>query len=790
MKLAVCVAILPAFMAAASAQTQQVTGEAGDKTLSPYFLVQGGEGDVEGLPLKSTSARANIAGVIADVLVTQVYQNTGKTPIEAIYVFPASTRAAVNGMKMTIGERVIEAKIKKRDEARQDYERARNDGRNASLLEQQRPNVFQMNVANIMPGDEIKVELTYTELLVPTDKVYEFMYPTVVGPRYSNKKEGSAPESEKWVKNPYTRQGTAPAYAFDMKVNLAAGMPIGEISCATHKVDTAFSGPATASVTLDGSEKSGGNRDFILRYRLSGSAVQSGLLLYEGEKENFFLLMMQPPARVTSAQIPGREYIFIVDVSGSMHGFPLEISKELLRNLIGALRPTDVFNVLLFAGSSSLMSPESLPATPQNIANAIQTIDRQQGGGGTELLPAMQRALSLKKPEHFSRTVVIATDGYVSVEPEAFDLIGKNLGRANMFAFGIGTAVNRHLIEGMAHVGMGEPFVITRPDQARAKAEEFKKMIQSPVLTEVKVAFSGLDTYDVQPASIPDVLAERPVVVFGKYRGSPSGEIVLTGVTGDGRHHERIKVAGMSPSKENAALRYLWARHRIQVLSDYNNLAATDARVKEVTDLGLNYNLLTAYTSFVAVDSEIRNKGGQSATVKQPLPLPDGVSDYAVGGAAPAAAAGRSGGMGYMKMSRVAAEAAPVYTLSPAKKEQQVQKPAGDKQAENEDRSSKAVALKLVDVKVSGPMSREDAKKRVESKLKELSFCSGVAGKIEVEITVAADGSVKNTRIISGASNGGSATKWCFAGLIWKWRFASSPDGKESVITVTLEAAR
>ena len=355
-------------------------GESEDRTLSPYFFVDSDNPDTDRLPLKSTLATVNITGVIADVLVTQVYKNDGKKALEAIYIFPASTRAAVYGMKMTIGKRVIEAKIKKRDEARREYEQARNAGKNASLLEQQRPNVFQMNVANIMPGDEIKVELKYTELLVPTDRVYEFVYPTVVGPRYSNAKVSNAPPSEHWVGNPYLRQGELSATIFNITVVLNAGMPIKDLTCSSHTVNTLYESASKAKISLDKAEAHGGNRDYILRYRLDGDKIQTGLLLTEGEKENFFVLMMQPPKRFTKNNIPGREYIFIVDVSGSMHGFPLNISKKLLSNLIGNLRPTDKFNVLLFSGGNSVMAEESLSATSINIQRAMNVIDRQQGG--------------------------------------------------------------------------------------------------------------------------------------------------------------------------------------------------------------------------------------------------------------------------------------------------------------------------------------------------------------------------------------------------------------------------
>jgi Ca-activated chloride channel homolog len=610
--------------------------ENADKTLSPYFVVQGGEG-VDGLPLKSTAAQVKIAGVIADVQVTQVYQNNGKTPLEAVYVFPASTRAAVYGMKMTIGERTIVAEIKKRDQARQEYETAKAQGKNASLLEQQRPNVFQMNVANIMPGDVVKVELKYTELLVPSAGTYEFVYPTVVGPRYAKGSSTDAPAADAWTHNPYQRQGEAPHYGFDISVNLSAGLPIQDILCPSHKTDISFLGKSLASVKLDPKETRGGNRDFILKYRLQGSKIQSGLLLYEDGKENYFLLMAQPPKRVTPEEIPGRDYVFIVDVSGSMNGFPLDISKKLMVDLLSGLRATDTFNILFFAGGNQALSETPLCATKANIQKAVAMMENQQGSGGTELLPALKRALALPQPEGVSRSVIVATDGYVDVEPEAFELVKKSLGQANLFAFGIGSSVNRFLIEGMARAGMGEPFIVTKPGEAPAQAEALRKMVSSPVLTDIRLSFGGFQAYDVEPASVPDIFAERPVVVFGKWRGKAHGIITLKGISGSGKYSREINVAKVEVLASNSALRYLWARHRIAALGDVNALRPDDKRVKQITDLGLEYNLLTAYTSFVAVDSQVRNKTGQSTTVKQPLPLPDGVSNLAVGGAAPQA---------------------------------------------------------------------------------------------------------------------------------------------------------
>ncbi len=743
-------------------------GEHEDRTLSPFFFIKSDNPQVDRLPLKSTSAKVNISGVMADVLVTQIYKNEGRKPLEAIYIFPASTRAAVYGLKMTIGKRVIEARIQKRAEARRTYEQAREQGKTASLLEQQRPNVFQMNVANILPGEAIQVELSYTELLVPTDRVYEFVYPTVVGPRYSNRPTEKAPASEHWVKNPYLHQGENPPYAFDLSVNLAAGMPIADLSCPSHKVETHFPNPTLAKVALDRSETRGGDRDFILRYRLAGGRIQSGLLLAEGEKENFFLLMMQPPKRVVQEQIPGREYIFIVDVSGSMHGFPLEISKTLLKNLIGRLRPTDRFNVLLFSGGSSLLAEQSLPACQENIDRAIRLIDRQQGGGGTELLPALKRALSLEKPEGYSRTLVIATDGYVTVEEEVFDLIRKNIGQANLFAFGIGSSVNRHLIEGLAHVGLGEPFILTRPEEAASRAERFREMIQSPLLTRIKVDFNGFSVAEVEPAGVPDLFAERPIILFGKWRGQPRGKITLTGLSGEGPFREVIEVKGITPLPTNRALRYLWARQRITILSDFNQLRSDDRRIREITELGLTYNLLTAYTSFVAVDTQIRNQGETSSTVKQPLPLPQGVSDYALGG---------NGKVAGFAPIRPSAQFAPAESADSSPLKRALLK--------NEEKDQKN-GFMMEEVKVSGNLAKEEVLRTMGKQIREIKSCfpnGSHPERLMIKLTINADGTVRAVDFVSKIDAG---TRKCILEKAKGWSCPATRDGLQGEVSITL----
>ncbi len=615
-----------------------------EQTCSPYFFVQSGDASVDRLPLKATDVEVNIAGVIADVRVTQTYCNEGTHPLEAIYVFPGSTRAAVYGMTMTIGERVIVANIEKKQEARQQYEQAKREGKSASLLEQQRPNVFQMNVANILPGDVIKVELRYTELLVPTDCQYEFVYPTVVGPRYpGSQAEGVAAES--WVENPYLREDAAPVSTFDIHVALSTGLPVQKIACESHQTDISYDGASLAKITLKPSETNGGNRDYILKYRLAGGQIESGLLLYEGiptpspsqeGKENFFLLMAQPPEKVREDELPPREYIFIMDVSGSMGGFPMDIARTLLKDLIQHLGANDRFNLMQFSfGAKVLSKSGSVAVTETHVNEALKLLNTAHGSGGTEILPALKEALALPRTEGMSCSIVVITDGFVTVEPEVFDLIRHHLGEANLFAFGIGSSVNRHIIEGMAHVGGGEPFIVTNETEALAQAATLRRCLQSPVLANLKLTCTGFDAYDIEPPALPDVFAERPTLCFGKWRGERKGVVTLAGRIGEREYRFEADVSAVEPRKEHAALRYLWARQTIKLLGDYNKLQHDEERVNRITELGLTYSLLTDYTSFIAVDSEVRNQQGQSTVVNQPVPLPQGVSEAAFACAAP-----------------------------------------------------------------------------------------------------------------------------------------------------------
>ncbi|HEY1374164.1 MAG TPA: VIT domain-containing protein [Candidatus Binatia bacterium] len=619
------------FVAAAFAPfTTRAEEASGDRTLSPYFLVENADESVDRFPLKDTKVEVDISGVIAEVVIRQTYSNDGVRPISGRYIFPLSTRAAVHGMQMTIGNNVITAKIKEREEAQKEFQEAQSQGKTASLLQQQRPNVFSMNVANILPRDNVEIELRYTELLVPTDKTYEFVYPTVVGPRYSSQPKEDAPETDQRVESPYLPERTDPPTNFNITTRLSTGVPLQEIAVTSHDTDIRQESASRATVALIDPDTFSGNRDYILKFRLAGDEIQSGLMVYRGDDENFFLLMVQPPRKVLPALIPPREYIFVVDVSGSMNGFPLDVSKTLLKDLIGNLRPTDKFNVVLFAGASRVMARTSLPATAGNVARAVELIDRQQGGGGTELLGALKLAYAIPRDRAFSRTILVVTDGFIATERAALEEIRSHLHDTNVFAFGIGSSVNRYLIEGVAIAGQGEPFVVGDSTEAPDAAQKFREYVQSPMLTNIALSYAGFDAYDVEPAEIPDLFADRPIVVFGKWRGAANGVVTVSGNAGNGMYTQPFNMADAQSSEADDALRYLWARTRIARLSDYMFDGDPEINRPAVTALGLQYNLLTPYTSFIAVHEVVRNPGGDSEEVDQPRALPLYVSNLAV----------------------------------------------------------------------------------------------------------------------------------------------------------------
>jgi Ca-activated chloride channel family protein len=355
-------------------------------------------------------------------------------------------------------------------------------------------------------------------------------------------------------------------------------------------------------------------RDFVLDYALGGEALETGVLVApDGDGQGgHFLALIEPPERVEPALVPRRDYVFIVDTSGSMSGWPLRVAQELVGRIVDGLGPDDRVNLLCFSGGSERLAARSLPATRANKARAKAFLARQQGQGGTELLQALEAALQTPAEPGLARTFVLVTDGFVSVEARAIDLLSERAGEASVFAMGIGDGVNRHLIEAVAHAGRGEPYLAMDEAQAAEVAERFGEDVAAPVLTDIRLTFEGFEAYDVEPAAIPTLYRSRPVLVSGRYRGRPEGALLVSGRTGAGAWRSTVALGG---ADTHPAVPLLWARERIARLSDFAGASEAPDHEAAITALGLTYSLVTRHTSFVAVDDGRETAG---AGVEEP----------------------------------------------------------------------------------------------------------------------------------------------------------------------------
>lgn len=583
-------------------------------TRAPYFVVPAApDRGTEALPLESTRAEVHVAGVIAGVRLTQVYRNRGRLPIEALYVFPLSPRAAVHGLRLRAGGRTVEARIASRPEATERFLAARRQGRRAALLLEERRSLLALRVTNLLPGERVEVELSYSELLLPEEGEYELVIPAVAGPLAAARDLGPIP---RWLLPPRLPEGQGTPFSLDL--HLEAPVPLSALASPSHPEAVTRPGPREARVSF--TTPAGEARNFVLRYRLTGTGIQAGALTHAEGGEQHFLLLVTPPAQPAPASLPPREVLFVLDVSGSMAGFPLRTAQALLRKLFATLRPQDRFNLVLFAGRTQVLSPASLPATASLLEQALALAGRQHGAGNTDLLGALKEAYSLPRPEApgLSRSVVVITDGYVALQAETFRFIRRRLPEANCFVFGIGQSVDRALIQGLARAGRGTPFVVAGASEAAAAADRLHRQLSSPVLTGLRAQVEGAEAYDLVPEALPDLFAGRPLVLFGKLQGGP-GRILVTGHTGAAPFSLTVPLPTPRAGATTRPLRALWARAWAEELSDQRAMLPGDPGLVEALGrLGVHYGLLTPVTGFVAVDRVV-NPTGTVTEVVQPL---------------------------------------------------------------------------------------------------------------------------------------------------------------------------
>ncbi len=579
-------------------------------------------------PLKHTNVKAEISGFLARVSVTQEFENNFNQPIEAVYKFPLPQNSAVDAMTMTIGTRTIRAEILRREEAREIYETAKSDGKTAALLDQERPNIFTQQVANILPNEKIIVEISFVQTLKYEDGEYEFVFPMTVGERYipdSMSRKNSAKVTPNIAKS---RAG----HDISIEVKIDAGVPVEKIRSTSHLIETLNFSANNASVRLK-DERVIPNKDFILRYDVTGNRIEDALLTHKGEQGGFFSLILSPPEKFGVEDITPKEIVFLLDVSSSMSGFPIEKAKKAMRLSLENLNPNDRFNLITFASRTQQLFENPVPANAANLQKAKNFLTTLSGGGGTEMLNAIRAALAPSDSQRHIRIVCFMTDGYIGDDMEIIGEVQKYK-NARVFAFGIGNSVNRFLLDKISETGRGEVEYVALGDDGEKAARRFYERVRTPLLTDISIDWNGLSVIDVYPKRNPDLFSAKPVIIHGRYLKAESGTIFLKGKVAGQEFVREINVNFPESQKENDVLATLWARTKIDDLmaqdwQGIQNAAAPKELEDQITRLGLDFRLMTQFTSFVAVEDTVRTLD-KSVKIEVESEKPEGVRNSSI----------------------------------------------------------------------------------------------------------------------------------------------------------------
>lgn len=594
-------------------------------------------------PLRHTDVSVEISGMVARTTVRQKFHNPFEQKIEAVYIFPLSADGAVDRMTMVIGKRRIRGEIRDRDEARVIYESAKAEGKVASLLEQQRPNIFTQSVANIEPGVEIDITISYCETLKWVDGEYQFAFPMTVAPRYfpgmtGDTAAGGAAKSPATIANadrmtpPLAPEGTRAGHDLSLTVMLNAGIPIKRLESRQHEIDVQFSAADKSRAVVKLKNRSTiPNKDFVLVYQTAGDTISDTFLTHTDRRGKFFTLVLQPPKRVQPKAVVPKEILFAIDKSGSMAGFPIETAKRAMRACIEGAHEDDTFNLICFEGGTSCCFPKPVPNTEENRRVALDYLDRLSGDGGTEMMKALKKCLAGSTGSDRLRVVCFMTDGLVENDMEIIDAVRRHAGTTRVFAFGIGSSVNRYLLDGMARAGRGEVHYVLKGFEAAEAAEKFHQRIRTAVLADTRVDFGQAVIEDVYPRTILDLFSAKPIVICGRYTGAGPTTITLSGRTGEGRFERKVAVQLPADEPGNEVLASLWARAKVAELVEHDLIGGQQGRPdpevrRTVLALGLAYQLLTPFTSFVAVDERSDTGSGETPRVNVPADLAESVN--------------------------------------------------------------------------------------------------------------------------------------------------------------------
>ncbi|AFY84522.1 VIT domain-containing protein [Oscillatoria acuminata] len=604
-------------------------------------------------PLKHTEVSAQVAGNLSRVEVTQTFENPFTTTLEAVYIFPLPDEAAVDEMLIKIGSRTIKGHIKQREEAKQIYQQAKQQGRTAGLLEQERDNIFTQSLANIQPGEQIDVIIRYSASLQFEGGNYELVFPMVVGPRYipgtpigenavgsgsapgpmsQNQDTDLVPDAAR-LNAPILPAGTRSGHDINMTVEIDAGVNIQGVRSPSHHLHISHDGQRVL-VGLVGSDTIP-NKDFILRYQVGSETTQSTVLSQQNDQGGHFALYLIPALDYAPEKIVPKDVVFLIDTSGSQMGPPLRQCQELMRRFIQGLNPDDTFSIIDFSDTTQQLSPVPLPNTPQNQSRAIAYINQLTAGGGTEMLRGIQAVLNFPVTDPGRlRSIVLLTDGYIGNENQILAEVQRHLKSGNrLYSFGAGSSVNRFLLNRMAELGRGICRVIRHDEAPDETVERFFRQINNPVLANIQVTWEGEgESPVIYPAIAPDLFAEQPLVLFGRKADAVSGTLQVSGIAAGGvPYHQGFEMNFQSGG--NPAVAQLWGRARIKALMNQMVSGERKSGVEAVTQTAIAYQLLCQYTAFVAVSEEVRVEHPEaSVSVQVPVEMPEGVNAEGVFG--------------------------------------------------------------------------------------------------------------------------------------------------------------
>jgi Ca-activated chloride channel homolog len=564
--------------------------------------------DGKQIPALDTDVKLHVRGMILRGAVTQRFHNSEPSCIEAVYAFPLPEDAAVDTLKMTVGERVIEGEIQEKQQAERTYQQAKSEGKKASLLSQERPNIFTVSVATIASGEDVTVSIEYQQTVDYKDGAFRLRFPMTVAPRYMPQ---DTPMMSSAV--PVNEAGTniAPSekHHIHLIVDLDSGFSLRKIDSSYHQITTSAIDGSHYLITLGDVPA---DRDFELVWQPDlGSEPKSALFT----EKDYGLIMIMPPATTRSARLP-KESVFIIDTSGSMEGPSLLAAKSALQLALDHLDSDDTFNIIEFNSVTHALWSDARPATTLNLTVAKQFVESLKATGGTEMQPALDAALRDDTPnDNAVRQVIFMTDGQVGNESQLFAFIRSHLGRSRLFTVGIGTAPNTHFMRDAARFGRGTFTYIGNRDEVQAKMSALFEKLESPVLTNVELRFDD-PAVEMWPQRIPDLYAGEPVVVAVKF-SQPAGRVIASAKRGT---EEWNDVHAMQVTAEESGIGRLWARRKIEALSD----SQTDVR-PQIVELALAHHLVSQYTSLVAVDHTPTGIAPEACqTHNVPVNLPEG----------------------------------------------------------------------------------------------------------------------------------------------------------------------